>query len=422
MVCTPFLDEITRYRSNCPNRGLEEPRNRNSTKLTDFNELLSTGENIAVTHSTFLNATAQTLESIKQWGYTLILDEALDPISQFNETSLVQNDPKQFMGPQDIKILFDQNLITVDDSTKKVNWVGNKCYDSKFDAIERMAEAGRLYLLQGTLLVCIFPPEMFSSFKQVYILTYMFESYIMKPYFEIHNIEYVKQSITQEDGKYALCPYSDKLDIEFKNKIRPLISLIDSPKLNFNVNFSKNWFDNRMKDKDVKELKAHIEYVVKSIAKVTANREEIMWTCPKDYKSKLEGRRYTKATTITPQCEEHRLLIEKSKPDKKEYESHLSCFVPSNCKGTNKYRFRKMLAYCTDIYYNPIISNYFMADNENRRKAGLPEIKLEGDLFGLSCLIQWVWRSQIRDGKPITLYLPSKHSREIFTKWLNNEL
>ena len=48
-------------------------------------------------------------------------------------------------------------------------------------------------------------------------------------------------------------------------------------------------------------------------------------------------------------------------------------------------------------------------------------IKLNARLFALSELIQWVWRSQIRDGKPIKLYLPSKRMRQLFQSWMRGE-
>ena len=37
------------------------------------------------------------------------------------------------------------------------------------------------------------------------------------------------------------------------------------------------------------------------------------------------------------------------------------------------------------------------------------------DDFALSEMVQWVWRSAIRDGKPITLYIPSDRMYQLFT-------
>jgi hypothetical protein len=42
------------------------------------------------------------------------------------------------------------------------------------------------------------------------------------------------------------------------------------------------------------------------------------------------------------------------------------------------------------------------------------------DAYALTELIQWVWRSRIRKGEPITLYLPSPRMRRLFEEWLND--
>ena len=47
------------------------------------------------------------------------------------------------------------------------------------------------------------PVELFNSFKEVYILTYLFEGSIQKPYFDLFDVEYEYLSI--EKGK--LIPY-----------------------------------------------------------------------------------------------------------------------------------------------------------------------------------------------------------------------
>ena len=47
-------------------------------------------------------------------------------------------------------------------------------------------------------------------------------------------------------------------------------------------------------------------------------------------------------------------------------------------------------------------------------------IKLDADSFALSEMLQWIWRSAIRDDKPINLYIPSKRMRELLINWIND--
>lgn len=42
------------------------------------------------------------------------------------------------------------------------------------------------------------------------------------------------------------------------------------------------------------------------------------------------------------------------------------------------------------------------------------------NIYALSDLIQWIWRSSIRNNKEISIYIPSKKMRNIFLGWLNS--
>ncbi len=46
-------------------------------------------------------------------------------------------------------------------------------------------------------------------------------------------------------------------------------------------------------------------------------------------------------------------------------------------------------------------------------------VEVREDDYALSEMIQWVWRSAIRDGKEIWIYIPSRRMRELFRNWLN---
>jgi hypothetical protein len=47
-------------------------------------------------------------------------------------------------------------------------------------------------------------------------------------------------------------------------------------------------------------------------------------------------------------------------------------------------------------------------------------ISLDDDQFALSEMVQFVWRSAIRDNQPIDLYIPSKRMRDLFINWMNS--
>jgi hypothetical protein len=46
---------------------------------------------------------------------------------------------------------------------------------------------------------------------------------------------------------------------------------------------------------------------------------------------------------------------------------------------------------------------------------------VDANQFALSEIVQWIWRSQIRDGKPIKLCILSKRMRKLVQDWLTTE-
>jgi len=46
-------------------------------------------------------------------------------------------------------------------------------------------------------------------------------------------------------------------------------------------------------------------------------------------------------------------------------------------------------------------------------------VEVDNDSFALSEMIQWVWRSGIRDHKPINIYIPSSRMRNLLKDWLS---
>ena len=84
-------------------------------------------------------------------------------------------------------------------------------------------------------------------------------------------------------------------------------------------------------------------------------------------------------------------------------------FLPCNSKGTNSFRHKTALAYLLNIFPNTALANYLSAN-------GVP---LDRDRYALSEMIQWIWRSAIRDGKEVTLYVPSRRMRTLLTDWLD---
>ena len=423
IFCTPFLSEIDRIQKYCgKGRFLEpQPYNDSGTKIEGFNRLLAEDKCIAVTHTTFLNATEETLELIRHGGYSLIIDEALEVVTEFNRVQSVENSPRQSINQGDLKMLLERDIVRIEKNGRVVWYGGEYGDDCKFSEVERYAKLGRLYCAQGKLLLVIFPPELFEAFENVYILTYMFGGSIMKYYFDLFNIEYETKSVYNADGECVLIDYDKSFDTLFRRRCKELIHICDNERLNdYGKNsLSKTWYSNSGKDDRLKILRNNIAHYFNRYLKAQnpkASNGDIMWTCMGEYESKLKGKGYTTQRNLTAD--------EKELPayELKKLKAELNCFVPCNARATNDYKERWALAYCVNMYFNPMMRGFFEGYRREFNGNDNGIVKPNDELFAVSCMVQWIFRSRIREGRHIYIYVPNKRMRELLIAWLNDEI
>jgi len=193
-------------------------------------------------------------------------------------------------------------------------------------------------------------------------------------YFLNHNIKYKKFTIKNNElVEFDLYPNCDKAHIQ------KLINIYDGKLNNIGDNeyaLSKSWFDNPDNKVLIKQLQKNIYNFFRNVHSCKSN--EIIWTTFKDYQNKLKGKGYTNGFV---QCAE---------------------------KGSNEYGDRKYIAYCCNRFFHPDDIIYF-------RKR---DINVNDELWALSEMIQFIWRSAIRNNEEIFLYIPSSRMRTLFVNWL----
>ena len=87
-------------------------------------------------------------------------------------------------------------------------------------------------------------------------------------------------------------------------------------------------------------------------------------------------------------------------------------WVANQTRGTNDYAQCSHLIYLYDKHPMPPITQWLGCSTKEFT-----------DAYGLTELIQWVWRSRIRNGEPITLYIPSPQNEATsarLVKFLNS--
>lgn len=369
---TPYLKEVERVVKSCRQKSFYQPNRQSGrgSKLNDFHNLLQNEKNIVSTHSLFRLATDQTRELINAGNYTLILDEVMDVVEEVE------------LKKSDLESLLRLKLITIEDNLIKWNEKNEfiNDYDGRYNDIKNMAQNNCLFMVNDVILMWTFPINIFYNFKDIYILTYLFEGQIQKYYYDLYNIEYEYYKVFKNEDKYFISNESKNYK-EIKDLLKEKIHIINDNINNIGDNeysLSVTWFQKNRNEPIIAKLKNNLYNFFRN--KVNASSKEIIWTTFKYYKTKIQGNGYTKR------------------------------FIPVNSRATNEYRECKYLAYCCNIFLNPLIKHFFYQN----------KVTVNQEIYALSEMLQWIWRSAIRENNEVWLYLPSKRMRGLLTEWLNN--
>jgi len=208
----------------------------------------------------------------------------------------------------------------------------------------------------------------------------MFEGQLQTYYFDLFNVNYEYKSVIKVDNKYELVDYFKENRQRFKELIAIYEGNLNDIGKNYHALSSTSLEGLKNKDNMAKLIQNNIYNWFRNIVKGKANLN--MWTTIKAAKSKLKGNGYTKG------------------------------FIACNCRSTNEFKEKTNLAYVLNRFMNPLEKNFI-------NRFGLD---FDEDLFALSELLQWIFRSAIRDDKPINIYIPSSRMRGLLIKWLDGEL
>jgi hypothetical protein len=376
---TPFKTEVERVLSSV-NLNFKQPEadNAGETKLEDIKRLIADGENIVSTHSLFKRVDSEVIELLEMENYILILDEVMDVIEQIK------------IPKDDLKMLIQNKVIEVD---KKgiVSWEQVNYQQGYFENIRNLANSGNLMMYQDEAnepiaIYWTFPVETFKCFEEVFILTYMFNGQIQRAYFDLFGLNYNYKSVISKNEEYRLSSYIPFQE-ENRSHLKNLINIYySSPRNKIDINkigkkHSSLSVSDLTRNTETKKLMRNSAYNFYR-HKCNVPTEEVMWTTFQEFKDK-----------VTPSgLKDH--------------------FVSVNARATNEYQHKSTCIYLANRYTNPVIKNFFSKH----------DIEVEVDLFALSELLQWLFRSRIRTDQPINVYIPSIRMRTLLEQYLDNEI
>ena len=381
---TPYLKEAARITKGCPRLYFQEPSDKrpefNFSKTAHAADLIKHGYNIATTHQAICLYPPEMIDCIKDMGYTLIIDEELQV--------LMKTKREEFWFNQgDLDDLVENGYIQRDGDIYSVT--GKEYTGSAYTRLIHMIRVRSLLCISdGDAMFdyyWVFPAEFIKAFTDVFLLTYMFDCQDMKAFLEMNDIPYTKISTMRtEDGRYEFdMDMSSGWMPEYTKHLKDKIHIENDFKLNAVGNdyhaISMNWFKKKENAGAVKQLKDNLYNYFRHHHSGTQSADRMYGTYDED-KTKIRGFGYS------------------------------SGYVVFNARATNEFRDRTVLAYCSNIFQNKKKKNYLSSIG----------FSPSDDLFALSNMTQWIWRSAIRQGKDIYIYIPSRRMRNLLIDWINS--
>lgn len=395
IVIVPLRTEVERYKEattlgcNGTRQDVVAIDEDSPTKTAQFKKALKEGKTIIATHTLFtVNLDQECFDTIADFGdYHLILDETL---------TLVDD---RFITKHDFRMLENEKIIITEptgitglDKCSITNKAKDYGPNGALSPFLRSAKSGHVYRVNRTTIVFVVPPDRMTSFKEVQIFTYLFDGSETNAWLDLYGLDYEHLELYRKNPGYGTRMHN----LLYSGKsFASLIEIYDDKKLNAigvkgkgkNNPLSYTWY--RVKRAGYKKgnggeldtLRKNVQNFFKNKMKGKKSTD-FLWTCPTGHRDDITDRYFDPAGTET--------------------------FLASNTRATNNFDNRHTLAFLLDVYPKVPVINFFKQHG----------IKLNIDRIALSSLIQWTWRSAIRKGEHIIVYLPSERMRRLLNGWL----
>ena len=290
------------------------------------------------------------------------------------------------LSTADRTMLFAGGYVRVEEETARLRWNHERHpdYGGKFDDIRSLCDNGNLVVyrpqsskVDPVVLLWEFPSDFLRCFRQVFILTYLFHGSPMRSYLEAEGLSFNMKAVQNS----TLLSWDAVDERKIKEDIRRLVSVYEGPmntignQVSRSNPLSSSWFD-RAGERDLKRLRQATTKFFERVSKTPSRQNG--WTTFSKARKALQGKGYTRG------------------------------FIPVNTKATNEHRDKKAMAYLVNVFHQPVIKGFF----EDR---GIPVYE---DVHALSEMVQWVWRSGIRDREATHIFIPSERMRRLFKEWL----
>jgi hypothetical protein len=363
-------DRSVVFRENKPtDREFILPPKLEGSRLNGIYEAIYNYQDIVITHNAFKRFTKELIDLIaSRESYILIVDEApavFEIAQPIGKEELTTNDLKNLITYGNV-ILGDDNLLSWQETEEIQHWDAFALHKKQMEE-ERLvlySEEGRLTLFTRQ------HPQIFKAVTETHVLTYLFNGSICKAYMDLYEIPYQVQHLQRNHGG----PVNYRELIQLYNPRAQRAWALGE------FSLSSSWYNRNFSE---------MEFLKTALSNFFNNNRGI----------ESDGRLWT---VVQGQNKRNVRALEGA--------GYVKRFLAVNARATNVYRNVKAVAYLANIFLMPPIKNYFQAQG----------VEMDQDSYATGEMIQWIFRSAIRDDQPIHAFIPSPRMNRLLGEWMES--
>jgi hypothetical protein len=365
------------------------------TKREALQALIERGHNVITTHKLYSK-----IAHLAQIGMLREVEVHIDEVLSVADdaTSITQFSRSPMKSTDWRSLYLDKGYVSICPETGRID--PTDAWREKLDDLSGNlpvtffgdAEAGRLYTdvpgCSDQIIIEELPVILLKCSKKVNIYTYRFDGSYMAAYLQKHGIGFTK-------ARYAdVSP--EEADRQFRARAADLVTIDAMPRLaNVPLGFtaqrrmvtSKQQGDTA----NAEEVRAAFRSIGRTLSRQKVHSSNLILTCAQSGWTNKHGRsgKFAAGTKLFEGAH----------------------WVANQTRGTNQYRHCSHVAYFWRQNPNPHVARFLGCDD-----------KRHADLYAVAEMIQFIWRSRIRDGQPITVFMPCPKMRRLWYRWLDGEI
>lgn len=417
IIVLPRLTEVERYEKLLDDTQgvISLGDDQETSKKERFVDALTDAQLILITHSLFENyLTPETFEIIREGDWSLVMDEvitAFGPIKDITHTDIAGLVGKGVISKESLTDKVTKLVPNSEQARVYKNAPSTEASKTQKKFVEA-AEIKDVLVVetqnQSTrdFLTFSLREERLNAFKKVTVLTYPFKETDLDYWFQINGWEVKHLRLTRNKktnslGDYSLEPHDG---IYSGEQFAELIELVGGSN---RKQAEKSKYGYAWNQLSARDSKSHL--LCKDNRNPSPKTKEIRNDLRREFRNQRDRKRFADPTDFMFTCLKD--CISTWRDPKKSLTAKFISeenWVPYNERGVNKYSHIHNLAFLYNVFPQPQIEKTVQAFGLEYNK----------ERYALFILIQWIWRSAIREGEKIRLYLPSRRMRVTLQDWL----